>query len=334
MFSFLSRSPREPDFPDDVPLKADAEAEKKALAVLKEQPISKGFHERYLYICLLSRDLRVDSVGRMLDKYNGLCKDTKCTPSHEWTDTNTEIVQTGTLWIIPGSRSIDGHGIIYSKPAKMDFAKHGHEKLMNFVLWYMTYGMFHETEDLQRRGAVLILDFSEFSVWQVDLSFSKYAWKMQNTFPIRIKKILIINGSRILSYVLSVARMFVAKKLCDRIQHLPEQTDLLKYIDEDNLDAQYGGKREYSIEKWEAALRECAKIPPAPFSEEEATKIDEQPSQSTTAVTTAATPETTPKEAVEKPSSDVEVEEKETTPETVTSPASTDEPVVEVIGEP
>jgi len=70
-----------------------------------------------------------------------------------------------------------------------------------------------------------------------------------DNFPLRIKKVLILNPPPIIQAVLSCVRIFIKKKIMDRME-VVQTEDILNFIDEDQLWTGVGGKCEYTIDDY------------------------------------------------------------------------------------
>jgi len=69
---------------------------------------------------------------------------------------------------------------------------------------------------------------------------------MMDNFPMRVKKVLIINPPSIIETIISTVRLFMKKKIMDRIS-IVSREEILEFIDADQLSQEMGGNIEYSI---------------------------------------------------------------------------------------
>jgi len=70
---------------------------------------------------------------------------------------------------------------------------------------------------------------------------------LMDNFPLRISKVFMLNPPSIIQAIMGVVRVFIKKKIMDRIQII-QQEELINYIDADNLWSEFGGDVEYSVE--------------------------------------------------------------------------------------
>jgi len=69
---------------------------------------------------------------------------------------------------------------------------------------------------------------------------------MMDNFPMRVKKVLLINPPSIMETIISTIRLFMKKKIMDRISIVSKE-EILEYIDADHLSNEMGGNIEYSV---------------------------------------------------------------------------------------
>src|SRR5690606_27617074 len=144
--------------------------------------------------------------------------------------------------IIPGSRSKEGHLVIYLKPGAMFPHEISLEELNKFCTWFYGYAILCEKMDALRKGIIYIDDFAGYGWKNFDYKFQKGATEiLQDTFPIPFKKIIVLNAPLAFKTLVLIVRVFTKKKIMDRLA-LMETKDLTDLIDEDMLADEYGGK--------------------------------------------------------------------------------------------
>jgi len=84
---------------------------------------------------------------------------------------------------------------------------------------------------------------------------------MMDNFPMRIQKVFLLNPPSIINAVIGCARVFVKKKIMDRIQII-QKDQLLDHIDADQLWSEFGGDVEYSIPIMVESINERLKESP------------------------------------------------------------------------
>lgn len=101
-------------------------------------------------------------------------------------------------------------------------------------------------EESQINGAVVIFDMDGLSLqqtWQFTPAFAKRLidW-LQDSIPLRVKAIHIINQPKIFNVVFSLFKPFLREKLSSRIIfHGTDRESLHRYISRECLPLEYGG---------------------------------------------------------------------------------------------
>jgi len=227
-------------------------SESEALSLIKENKITRFFNDRFIMGCLLSRKMDIDRTLKMLKSNlkwrlaNGYEK------IPEWESIDKALLKSNFASMIPGSRSKDGNAIIYCKIGQFhpqELGKDYVKTIVDYIIWNYSVGTFMNGIDYHRNGILFVTDMEGVGWKNMDIALiRKISGALMDNFPLKIKKILLINPPSILSTLLSVVRLFMKKKLLDRVEVIRRE-DLSNYIEEDQLWSEMeGGKCEYHAE--------------------------------------------------------------------------------------
>jgi len=242
------------------------EHEWEALQELKGQAgsITKYFTDRFIAAALMSRKfdikrtvklLKANIKWRMSNNYERLPR---------WEDLNIELLSDRFANYIPGSRGKDGSGIMYAtirnlvpgKFSKKTFIK----DVLEFCLWDLSDGFFYEQMDVFRNGLQVVLDFSEVSMKNIDIGLAKKLNSaLLENFPMRISRIWILKPPTVFSAVVSACRIFVKKKIMDRVK-IATQEEIQEYIDAGELAAEFGGNLEVTTLNYIEFIRDAVGV--------------------------------------------------------------------------
>jgi len=121
--------------------------------------------------------------------------------------------------------------------------------ILDYIIWNNSIGTFLDGLDLHRNGLIFVCDLEGVGWKNIDIALQrKVNNAMMDNFPLRIQKVLILNPPGILGAIMGCVRVFVKKKIMDRIQTLRTRDELLDHIDADQLWSEFGGECEYSVE--------------------------------------------------------------------------------------
>jgi len=154
---------------------------------------------------------------------------------------------------IPGARTKDGYGIYYAKFGNMvpeDHGKNFVNDILDYILWNNMVGSFYEDMDFHRNGLCFVADMKAVGWKNMDLKLQKTVNSaLMDNFPMKISQVLVLNPPGIFKPLLAGSRLFVKKKIMDRIQ-IVEPEDLLNFISSDQLSADFGGDLQFTIETY------------------------------------------------------------------------------------
>jgi len=102
--------------------------------------------------------------------------------------------------------------------------------------------------DYFRNGVVVVADLTDMGWDNLDLeNATKMGSSFIDNFPMRLSKIILIRPPWLISTVLDAFRLFMKKKLMDRIVAFEDEHQLLELVEAHNLHTSYGGALEYTI---------------------------------------------------------------------------------------
>jgi len=167
----------------------------------------------------------------------------------QWDKIDKAFLEANIGMMIPGSRSKDGSAIIYFRMGKLipsEFGKNYIKTIVDYVVWNYSYGTFMNGMDFHRNGIVFIGDLQGLGWKNIDFGLQKKInTALMDNFPLRIQKVLLIHPPPIVPALLSCFRIFMKKKLMDRIEVInPEE--LPNFIDKDQLWSEFGGNCDYN----------------------------------------------------------------------------------------
>jgi hypothetical protein len=168
-----------------------------------------------------------------------------------WQDIDKSCLSMKFGGIIPGSRSKDGNAIVYCKLARLipgDMGKNYVKTIIDYVIWNNCVGTFLDGIDFHRNGLIFVADLQGVGWKNIDISLQrKMNSALMDNFPLRIQKVLLINPPSIIQAIMGIVRVFIKKKIMDRIQII-QQEDLTNYIDADSLWSEFGGNVDFTVE--------------------------------------------------------------------------------------
>jgi hypothetical protein len=236
-----------------------------ALNVLKQNKLCKFFNDRFLAGCLFSRKMDIARTVKMLKSNlkwrlsNGYEKIPK------WDDIDKSVLEPEFAMTIPGARSKEGHSILYCRLGRMvpsELGKNYVKTIVDFIIWNNSIGTFLDGLDYHRNGLIFICDLQGVGWKNIDINLQKKVNSaMMDNFPMRIQKVFLLNPPSIINAVIGCARVFVKKKIMDRIQII-QKDQLLDHIDADQLWSEFGGEIEYSIPIMVESINERLKESP------------------------------------------------------------------------
>jgi len=202
----------------DVPLKEQLfESEWKTLQTLKEKysELCGNYSDEFLVSCLFARKMDISRTHELLEYNLKWRKESGFMKIPTISEVDLQLMQY--ILAVPGARSKDGCGIF---AVRMGKAVVGTEPITfptmsKWAAWYNYVGIFCHGIDYLRSGVYFIQDLDGYSWKNFDLEHNKKMGNIwTNVFPIRIKKIFIVNPPSIVNAVIRLSRVFLKKKNC------------------------------------------------------------------------------------------------------------------------
>jgi len=218
------------------------EDEKEFLKQLKTKENNDHFSKRFMMICAFCNQLDIEKTQKFLDKNWNWRYSHGFATLPDFKGLNYELITSGTLFAVPGTRSKTGCSLAYMSPGKFFPANHSQENLLELMIWIWHRGFDAERMDTFRNGGIVVQDMSELGWKNIDMKMIKALMEIaQQYFPQRVKKILMIDPPAIIRILLRIASVFVDKKILKAIQ-VVTRAQLLEFVDADQLPISFGGK--------------------------------------------------------------------------------------------
>jgi len=242
------------------------EDEIRALEELKKQcEITKYYSEEFLMACLFARKFDLKRTVELLEtnlkwrRANNLMTIPSCKDFELFNDLMAMNL------LIPGARDKEGSGLSYIifDGEKQQLGKEPWTipTMKRWFAWFYFVGIFHDGIDSIRNGIVFVEDLRGFGWKNFDVDFQKQMSSMWvDTFPMRLKKILILNPPAIFGAIMKICKTFMKSKMLDRMEVVDKAKDLKKWATEEHLPTQFGGTLEFTPEQWRKLLIEWAEI--------------------------------------------------------------------------
>jgi len=146
---------------------------------------------------------------------------------------------------IPGARDKIGCGIMYMIMGdEMVIGKEPYTiaTMKKWIALFYFVGIFHDGIDFLRNGITMIEDLTGYGWKHFDIDFQKQMSAIWvDTFPLRVKRILVLNPPMIFGAIIKICKTFTKMKMLDRIEVIEKQKDLKKWVDQEELPTFFGG---------------------------------------------------------------------------------------------
>jgi len=221
------------------------------LQEIKKLKVAEDFSDKVLMIFAFSRKLDVKRTAELLENNNKWMKEN----GYNWKDPvqlsqlNDKLLRTMYSFFTPGARDKAGHGIGYIMPARVYLKDFTLKEHFNMFVFFVQKIYEEETLDAHRVGFIYIEDIKGVGLKNFDMKSGKQLnLAIQNNFPQRIKGIYIVNPGFVVKGLMAIARLFLKKKILDRVRLINKPEDLLNLVDKDQLITYFGGTLEFSFE--------------------------------------------------------------------------------------
>ncbi|KAJ8016973.1 hypothetical protein DPEC_G00012950 [Dallia pectoralis] len=212
--------------------------------VLKEQPnLRTRLDDAFLLRFLRARKFDYDRAMQLLLNYHSsrrvwpeVFQDLK--PS-----TVKHVLDLGFLTVLPHPDP-DGRYILCLRPGKWKANDYPFEDNIRAI--YLTLEKLIQPEETQVNGIVILADYTGVGFSQASNPGPFLAKKvvsiLQDSFPIRIKAVNIVNEPRIFKGIFAIIKPFLKEKMAERyILHGSDMLSLQRHIPQSVLPAEYGG---------------------------------------------------------------------------------------------
>jgi len=282
--------------------------EQEALDELKKHPLAKGQSDKFLFAFLFARKLDIKRTIELLEKHFAFLSEEfpdweTCT----WDDISTKYFDVGFQLQLPLKRDKEGNGISYLFMGHYPAKEIKFEQFFKCFVYLFKYWLWKEPLDYFRNGMTIVETIKDVSFSKnIDTSRRSQSLmkRLPNTFPFLIKHIYVCDAGFIVKALVKIARLFVKKKIIDRVQILPTRDAVRQFVEDDQLITEFGGSIKWNlVEELKQLEKECREqIDPEAIKKKNAKK-SETPIATTTTTTTTTTTSTT-NEKGETPSSE------------------------------
>jgi len=131
-----------------------------------------------------------------------------------------------------------------------DHGKNFVQDVLDYIIWNNMKGAFFEDMDFHRNGICFICDMQSVGWRNIDMKLQKSVNNaLMENFPTKIAHVMVLNTPVIFKTLLAGLRLFVKRKIMDRIQ-VVEPNELINFIDKEQLSADFGGDQHFTIETY------------------------------------------------------------------------------------
>jgi len=232
--------------------------EKAALCVAKQFEVAKYFSDEYIIATLFAKKFDMKRTEEFLKSCLAWRKEKGFMNLPRFSEIDPRSFESNSF--LPCSRDKSGRSIRYFNPGKVIPNVNGYtvENLTKWFVWMSYVGVFHEGIDGLRNGVCMVVDFEGYGWKNFDIDFQKHTSALfSEKFPLLVRKILIVNPPTIFTAVAKILSTMIKNKMFDR-HEIVSVKDVGKFIDSDNLLAQFGGNVNYTRQDWCKNLAEWA----------------------------------------------------------------------------
>jgi len=232
-----------------------AEGEKAALEEMKKREVCKNFSDRFIMACLYVKKFKLDQAEKIMQNNLKWRKQNNYEVIQKFSELNPKFFDSGSVFSVPGARAKNGCTVSYIIVNKMIPKEIGMKNIIDSAVWSGMHSPEIEKLDGQRNGLIIIEDLTGLSFKNIDLTMQKKINELATgNFPQLMKSILLINPSPFLKVVLKLCKLFMKKKLMDRIKVVTKE-ELKDYVDADVLPKHFGGNLEFGYEDTKKILK-------------------------------------------------------------------------------
>jgi CRAL/TRIO domain len=236
------------------------------------------FTDRFLVNCLLTRKLDVDRTEELLrnnlryrfarfgrHRAEGV-RDVVVDEKHLHgitlgglpilDDVNPQLLGKGLFWAVPGARAKGGEAVFYGSIENYDPSTMDAEEAVDWLMFMILTSCEMERLDAQRHGFIMIYDMENMGWKHFDQTLEKtMAEVYQDTFPMRWARFAMLKPGMILRAMMQIMRLFIKKKLMNRMKVCKSKEDVFNFVDRENVPQAFGGDLEYTESDYLRDLR-------------------------------------------------------------------------------
>jgi len=242
-----------------IPLEAQLfEDERIALKAAKQFPVSKHFSDEYIMASLFARKLDLKRTEEFLNssfswrKQRGFLKIPKLSEiDHRLFDVS---------FYLPGSRDKLGRSVRYLNINRVipNTGPFMAAEMTKWEVWLHYVGFFCDGMDGLRNGCCLVAQLDGYGWKHFDVDFQRQMAPIWvDTFPVLVRKMLMLNPPSIISAILKITTMFMKEKMMDRIEQV-DVKEITKIVEPQFLVKEFGGDVEWGPKNYVALLKEWA----------------------------------------------------------------------------
>jgi len=250
----------------EVPLRDQLfDEEWQALQDYKKQYENAQFYsDDFLVACLFTRKLDLKRTAELVDNNLKWRRANGFMNLPTWKEVAVVMEQMKMSFQVPGARDKTGCGIAYmimGDDMQIGVEPYTVATMKKWMAWFYFVGVFHDGVDFLRNGITMIEDLSGYGWKHFDIDFQKQMSAIWvDTFPLRIKRILVLNPPMIFGAIIKICKTFTKVKMLDRIEVIDKQKDLKKWVDDDHLPTFFGGTNTLDHTEWVKKLGQFAAI--------------------------------------------------------------------------
>eukprot|EP00761_Pharyngomonas_kirbyi_P014644 gb/GECH01014674.1/.p1 GENE.gb/GECH01014674.1/~~gb/GECH01014674.1/.p1 ORF type:complete len:291 (+),score=75.67 gb/GECH01014674.1/:1-873(+) len=210
---------------------------------------------RFLLTFLVGRKFRPESALETLRNYLKLCKKYEIVPNQRVSMDQVEpAVLTGQMMVL--GHDSNGARIIFARPGCHDPRNPDVDLSMGFRFLVLIVQLGLDSPSASREGWTIICDLKSYGWKNMDQEQQKMSHQVfEEAIPVRFRHAYVLNAGWFFSIAFQIVRVFMKRKLRERIELLSSE-ELLKRIDPLDIPREIGGKLDASPQKWIAKLRE------------------------------------------------------------------------------
>lgn len=242
---------------------------------LREQrPELEKETDKFLVVFLCARRHNVPDTIKLLDKFIKKRKELgfDVNPPSIKDEALRKHFESGVMLQTKGAVDKYGRMLNYVMVSKDKPKDRPINTLYAYTFYDTNYQIQTETLKTLRNGTIMIIDFKNFGLSNVDLSAKgiEFSKALSGVFPRRLRKVYLLNGGWLLKLITQAATLLLSKKLIDRME-IGDASGLKNYINDEWLLAPYGGKWDFTtkdmvevFDKWEAEAPKVIETPKGP----------------------------------------------------------------------